>query len=299
MISRGEKYKKEQDFSVGNLYGFGLERIYRSVFATGALFGPYWLSTLDPDRLIPSDYFSDSIWLAIAASNGDVAETERHQGRLPYAGHSFDDRVAAPAGGDKAPDAKAGPDGATPEPSTVAVPNQFFYASADSGSLVYTRVKGYPGDEQGCSLHEAGKTSSFSSGFLLRHVSDYAGYTRTYSYVPIGSAQKLDSIANGAGQTVHFKYGDNGLVAQVVDPDNNTWRYEYAYTFKNIGGELKLAAVERSGAADCAAAKVTTAYDSNGHVARTVDFAGNATAYSYRPEGSCSTRQRHRERRMR
>ena len=47
IIATGEKFKSEDDFSSGGLYGMGLTRTYRSFNASGSMFGANWPSTFD------------------------------------------------------------------------------------------------------------------------------------------------------------------------------------------------------------------------------------------------------------
>lgn len=54
IIATGEKLLKQTDASVGGLYGMALDRTYRSINTTGNLFGPNWVSTLDPVRVTRS-----------------------------------------------------------------------------------------------------------------------------------------------------------------------------------------------------------------------------------------------------
>lgn len=54
IIATGEKFKDELDFASDGLYGFSLQRTYRSLQTAGSLFGPNWMSTLEvPKMKIP------------------------------------------------------------------------------------------------------------------------------------------------------------------------------------------------------------------------------------------------------
>jgi hypothetical protein len=55
IISTGEKYKNEQDFSSGSSYGIVLNRTYRSFSSSSAqMFGPKWYSSFDGYSLTKS-----------------------------------------------------------------------------------------------------------------------------------------------------------------------------------------------------------------------------------------------------
>ena len=54
VIATGEKFVQENDASSGGLYGMTLDRTYRSISATGYLFGPNWASSFDPYRVTKS-----------------------------------------------------------------------------------------------------------------------------------------------------------------------------------------------------------------------------------------------------
>jgi hypothetical protein len=51
IISSGEKYKQESEFSVGGIYGFPFNRSYRGNYGEGAAFGLGWRSNFDFPRL--------------------------------------------------------------------------------------------------------------------------------------------------------------------------------------------------------------------------------------------------------
>ena len=51
VISTGEKLLPQTDFQAGGDYGLGLHRRYRSLNASGTMFGPQWMSNFDYPRL--------------------------------------------------------------------------------------------------------------------------------------------------------------------------------------------------------------------------------------------------------
>jgi RHS repeat-associated protein len=53
-LATGEKLLPQTDFAIHGFYGFGLERTYRSVNRTGRLFGPSWVSSADPMKIVKS-----------------------------------------------------------------------------------------------------------------------------------------------------------------------------------------------------------------------------------------------------
>ncbi|WP_367121958.1 DUF6531 domain-containing protein [Rhodoferax sp.] len=59
IIATGEKYKDQQDFAAGSVYGLSLSRTYRSFGSTSTMFGPKWLSQYDYSALSFSGCYSN------------------------------------------------------------------------------------------------------------------------------------------------------------------------------------------------------------------------------------------------
>ena len=203
MLSNGEKYKKEIDFVAGSLYGFGLERTYRSAHATGKLFGSHWLSTLDPDRLEPYDYYIPrNGWARIPRF---VTLIKRNGIKVTYqfVSAAGDDNRSVPGQPGKVDAEPPIPDASGEAPT----PKEYFYnAVGQPGTqLTYSLSRGWV-------LDRDQKTFRYSHAFELQRVVDYAGNSLTYNYVD----GKLEGVRNGAGQSVHFTWGGNGLAKRAT-----------------------------------------------------------------------------------
>jgi YD repeat-containing protein len=59
LLSTGEKVLPQVDAQLANIYGFAVERNYRSQNAAGNAFGPNWLSSLDGPRITWSGWVCD------------------------------------------------------------------------------------------------------------------------------------------------------------------------------------------------------------------------------------------------
>jgi RHS repeat-associated protein len=70
VLATGEKYKEEQDFAAGGIYGISVDRTYRSINGSGAMFGPKWLGNLEfrPLRISYSGCVNDPDWGCVATS---------------------------------------------------------------------------------------------------------------------------------------------------------------------------------------------------------------------------------------
>jgi YD repeat-containing protein len=210
VIATGEKHKTEPDFAGLGKYGLSLERTYRSMQATGALFGPNWLSTLDGLQLQPGVSFRPrSNWPTIPRT---VTVIDPDGTKFTY-----DYRPMAGPGS-----ALDGP-GTVDETEEPDVPESFAYRSRDAaatGQLTYS-----PGE--GWSLKKEKKVYVFNQARRLARVVDDAGnllLNYTYDTTP---AQRLASVSNVVGQSVQLRWGANGRVDQVRDPAGGTWTYEY------------------------------------------------------------------------
>nr|WP_246448328.1 DUF6531 domain-containing protein [Roseateles oligotrophus] len=81
VLSSGEKYLSQQDFSASGLYGLSLQRTYRSVKGSGWMFGPRWLSGLEirPLRITKTGCTIDPDWgcIPVSATVVDIDGVER------------------------------------------------------------------------------------------------------------------------------------------------------------------------------------------------------------------------------
>lgn len=218
VIATGEKHKEETDFQTGGLYDLSLTRTYRSRHASGSLFGPNWLSSMDPVTLTYGPFHRlRPDWPSIP-SNITFTDADGTSFLYTYKDHAPVDGMK---GGTETPARGADDPGAVP---VTDVPAYYTYTSRNSaatGELTYT-----PGKK--LALQVGKLTYGFYIGnAALYSVSDSAGRLRTYSYVNDGGKQKLSSITNAGGQTVKLAWGPSGRVETVTDPAGNAWSYQY------------------------------------------------------------------------
>lgn len=90
ILTTGEKHKDEHDFVAAGDYGLGLRRTYRSMNATGTMFGAHWPSSLEHPKLTFSP--SCTPWMGwCAPATVTLAETDGTKYR--YGGSPGDDGI--------------------------------------------------------------------------------------------------------------------------------------------------------------------------------------------------------------
>ena len=135
---------------------------------------------------------------------------------------------------------------------------------------------------------------------MLQSVTSPDSHVTTYSYSSINSSW-LNGITVDGVQILAVTYYGNGQVASSGTPDGESVdNFAYGsgsttitnqrgdattYTFQNIQGGMKLAAVSHKVTSTCPAMAATTAYDTNGWVDYTLDWRGIKTDYTYTPDG--------------
>jgi RHS repeat-associated protein len=67
LLTTGEKFKDEPDFTSQGLYGLSLSRTYRSMQTSGQMFGPHWASSFDWPRVTPGGQLCDLEGLCVPA----------------------------------------------------------------------------------------------------------------------------------------------------------------------------------------------------------------------------------------
>jgi RHS repeat-associated protein len=208
VIATGEKHKTELDFAAGGRYGLSLQRTYRSMHATGTMFGPHWLSSLDGIDLTPSDYFQPRRNWPSIPKKVTVADAGGTKFVYEYGAVGVAENLP---GTDEAED--------PPE-----FPDAFIYrvrGAAATGTLTYSLEEGYI-------LVKEKKVYIFDRARRLQSVSDDAGnQLLSYGYEGSG-AQRVVTITNVAGQSIALRWGDSGRVERVRDSANNEWAYEYS-----------------------------------------------------------------------
>ncbi|HEX8613759.1 MAG TPA: RHS repeat-associated core domain-containing protein [Telluria sp.] len=227
LIASGEKHKTEPDFNSFGLYGISLSRTYRSANDTGTMFGPHWLSSLDPERLVPSDMFSEGKDHYTVPRRVSVINPDGTKFEYVFKNSSYENDLKTPDDpGDDGPPADAASAEPVPPPDANAtaarVPDTFYYdvnGAAKTGQLVYRPKHGW-------NLTRDGKRYRFrwNGGAPLEVVSGKGSLTRyTYS----STTGKLERITNKVGQYVELTWGANGLVSKVMDTGGDEWLYEY------------------------------------------------------------------------
>ena len=188
VLSTGEKYKQEVDFSSISEYGFTLQRTYRSMNAAGRMFGPYWLSSLDVPQLRSGGRCSVITPEGICApSTATVTEPDGTKYEFRFKGGTSD---------------------------------SYYYASSNAsatGRLEYIPYMGW-------NRVKNGVTYQYGENGFIQSISDDAGASLSYVYSDSGL---LTKIYNAVGQSVELTWGTNFRVSKIKDPANNEWLYEY------------------------------------------------------------------------
>lgn len=99
----------------------------------------------------------------------------------------------------------------------------------------------------------------------------------TYSYHPDRRVH-VSALAGNEERDV-IDYGAKLTVVK------NAQGQETRYRFVDVGGELKISTIERTGTATCPQASAETKYDYNGYVTSTTDWRGVMTTYHYNENG--------------
>ena len=325
VIATGEKILPESDTRSAGTYGMTLDRTYRSVNASGYLFGPNWASSLDPHRVTKS---------ALPCVNTDV-------GCIPR-----DATVTFP-------------DGAKYKYTIVTVDPGSYQSqgSAALGTLFYVPSSG------SWSLTTGTRNIVFNSSGRQLSSTDVLGATLTYTWVGsrpsrvtnnVGKAFNftwtsglVTQVLDPAGNAWNYAYNANGMLSTVTSPgsspDVRTYHYEDAdpklltgvsinglrystysyfadkrvqasglaggeerdtftygtnsttvtnaagqpttYNFVGSAGSLRVSSVSRAATSSCAAAAASTVYDANGYVDYRLDWNGTKTDYTYDSSG--------------
>lgn len=187
LLATGEKWKDETDFPGYGLYGRELTRTYRSNTYSGRLFGPRWLSTLDPTTVVAP------------VSNC----LSREDGCYPRHATVID------------------PDGTSYRYYLNSETLSYdVIGNAALGRLQYLSIG------KTWRLVRDRKAYDFNSaGYLTRASTATSPSTTlyTYTYAAVGRPSKMTT---GGGQTVQFTW-TNGKVTQLIDPAGQVWNYSY------------------------------------------------------------------------
>lgn len=188
LVMSGEKYKEETDFLSQGMGALSLTRVYRSGKASGKLFGPHWMSSLDFPLVQGSERFTTPSGATLYKS---VVFT------LPD-GTSYTYTIADH-------DATGG-----------KWANYTVNGAKATGTL---RL-----DSSGWTL-VVGKTSYIYSlaGKISRVTDQVTGHSLEFAY----PSAAVMTVRNSGGQAMTFNIGPYGRVTTVVDPNGGTWTYSY------------------------------------------------------------------------
>lgn len=240
IIATGEKIKTESDFTSLGRYGLSLERTYRSKHNTGTLFGPNWLSNLDPARITPSGTCTRRLsnWPCVPDSF-ILTEPDGTKYTYTYKSHLLgartDDKTNASTGMGENDDGMVAATGSDGHASAgnlpldeigetgdgSEVPQSFLYTVKDAaatGTLTYSL-------DQETMLNRGKKRYFFQGGRLSYYFDGDTGQRLTYLY-SVEAAPKLQRVTNLVGQYVQFTWSGN-RVGEVRDPAGSIWRYGY------------------------------------------------------------------------
>lgn len=194
IVTTGEKIQPENDFDAWGLYGIGLNRTYRSKIATGTLFGPNWLSSLDIPKLV----FSASTTVRRGITYWrNVRLTLPDGSAYAYVGTPYDTDGSNP--------------GVRYLVGTGTSSSGAIEWDSSSNTYVLTMNK---------------KLYTYdSNGALYSIVDNVTGHTLVFGQMPAGSGSF--TISNNAGRQITLVVNGSHRVTQVVDTGGNTWSYEY------------------------------------------------------------------------
>ncbi len=255
VIATGEKLLPQTDASSAGLYGMTLDRTYRSVNATGRLFGANWTSSVDPYRVTKS---------TAACINTEV-------GCIP-------------------PDATVTfPDGAKYKYTWMPTsPGEYQV----KGNAALGTLAGGITPTSGWSLGIGTRSYVFNSTGRQLSASDSAGDAWTQIYVGttltkvtnrVGksfnftwTAGRVSQVIDPAGNAWDYSYNANGMLTSVTSPgpspDARTYHYENADPTLLTGVSIRVSTYRR-------AQKTGT----TSRLSRTTSYTGGT---SYVPTGS-------------
>ncbi|MFZ4877240.1 RHS repeat-associated core domain-containing protein [Janthinobacterium sp. Mn2066] len=190
LIPTGEKIKVEEDIDGRGEYALSLSRTYRSMKASGKMFGPNWLSNLDIPRLIiPAKYSCPVLETGYCVPPNVTlvdAGGARYVYQLPNTG------------------------------SDEFVNTYTVDGSAAAGEMEYLNGIGWR-------LTKSKMIYTYDHDGYIQTISDMSGAVTFFSY----NGDRLASVSNAQNQMIRFTWGPNGRVASVIDMAGNTWRYDY------------------------------------------------------------------------
>lgn len=230
LIATGEKFKVETDIEVRSEYGLSLTRTYRSMKASGKMFGPNWLSNLDMPRLIIPKYscpitgygycVPQNVTLIAAdgatyffqhidygySGNRSVVDKQaitqnRTDGRVQKSANTASFAVRIPA-----------------EPGVLAeYPYTYkVYNSSAVGELELIEGIGWR-------LTKGDTVYNYDGEGYIQSISDNTGALTWFSY----NGDRVINVWSPTNQRMQFNWGANGRVSSIIDSGGNTWKYEY------------------------------------------------------------------------
>ncbi|MEX0141164.1 RHS repeat protein [Massilia sp. LMS1-1-1.1] len=189
IISTGEKYKNEVDFSAGNSYGLSLQRTYRSFNSSATMFGPKWLSEYDYPRLAPSGCYRHPDFGNLCIPT-DVIFTR--------------------------------PDGANITYTRMMAGGSLIYRAKNAASRGRMTYK--PTNRTWTLILDQ-KTYSFSAAGMIQKITNPGG-ANLLEFIYGSNSEQATRIINISGQTLELTWTD-GRVTKVRDPAGNEWNYLY------------------------------------------------------------------------
>lgn len=226
-LSTGEKLKEEFDYPAFSTYGIPLTRTYRSVHATGSLFGSHWTSNVDYPRLIYT--FVNCVR---QANRRCLPRTVTHV-RPDGTRHEY--TLLPPwseeGGSINAPTLAASPlaaPNATGEPGVPAASTQVVslvgsnvYPYSASGALSSGML--YWNYGSGWVLQIDKQTVTYTNGGFIRSITDSAGAQTTFT---LNWALQIAAVTSPTGQSLTFTWTGN-RVTKASDHAGNEWAYAY------------------------------------------------------------------------
>ena len=211
IIATGEKFLDQSDASSGGLYGMSVDRTYRSVNATGVLFGPNWTSSLDPMRVTPSTPCVNNgqgCYPLTATLTLPSGAKYKYTWKSPYTRYpgEYQSRGSAAMG-----------TLSTGGPGTgwqLEMNDRVYYFDTSGRE---TRV-----------ADTAGQTLATYNGGALATVTNKVGQSFTFTW----AGSRVSQVTDPAGNAWTYGYNASSMLATVTSPgplpDVRTYHYEHA-----------------------------------------------------------------------
>lgn len=211
ILSTGEKYASEPDFSAGGLYGMGMVRTYHSNSTKLGMFGFKWSGTYDYPGLVPDGCAKDPRYPGICIPK-TVTYTDSSGATYTYSriGTGFQYRIRNSV--------DAGTISFNPDDYTWLLRKGRLTASYEVGKIVSISISG--GDRFIFNYD--------APGGKLSSITNRVGRTLQFTWQG-WYGQFASSVTDSDGRTWSYTYDSNGMLSTVTSPGSNPDIRRYHY----------------------------------------------------------------------